>query len=231
MQPTIQAATEPSPRVLALVKDLGSDEFAIRQKAQHELEQLGPAALPSLKTILSGNLTDETRTRIGAATRRIADERRFGPSIITLHYTDAPLAEVLQDFAGQADADLGVNRTEIRAYVQSRKATVNLDHADFWTALSAVELASGLHTRPGDNGQLILDNTNPMWMGQFGDRSLARVSGPCIVAPQSISMFMQYGRGNTAPMTLQLVAMVEPKLRVVRETRCANASTTRETRC
>ena len=121
------------------------------------------------------------------AMQRIADQQQFGPSVITIHCTDAPLQGVLEDFAHQAGADLGVYRPEIRGYLQSHKITLNLQRADFWTALQAIEDGSGLHLRPDNDGRMILDNMMGFWRGQMGDRSLRRIAGPCLIAPTSIN--------------------------------------------
>jgi len=212
--PATQPATRPTPQVLALVNDLTSDQFATRQKAQQDLEQMGQPVLAQLQAILDGPLSDEARTRVRTAMRRISDQRQFGASVITIHCTDAPLAGVLEDFARQASAEMGVHRPEILQYLQPRKITLNLERADFWTALQAVEDASGLHLRPDSDGQMILDPMMGFWMGQMGDRTRARIAGPCLVAPLAIQWSMQYAN-NMSNLNLQLMATIEPKLRVV----------------
>jgi hypothetical protein len=215
-QPTAQQPVQPSQQILDLVKDLSSDQFAVRQKAQHDLEQMGQSALPQLQAILATQLPDEARTRVGAATRRIVDEQLFGPSVITIHCTDAPLEGVMQDFAHQAGADLGVGRPEIRAYLQTHKISLNLDHANFWTALQAVEDGSGLHARPDTDGRMILDNMVGFWMGQMGDRSVSTIAGSCLIVLPGFNVNVEFRRGgNVSNLNLNLNVMVEPKLRVV----------------
>jgi hypothetical protein len=216
--PSTQPTTRPTPQVLALVHDLTSDQFSTRQIAQQTLEQMGTEVAPQLRDILQdSSLSDEAAARIRTALLRIQEGRQFGASVITIHCHDAPLAGVLQDFASQAGADLGVDRPEIRPYVSSRRISLNLDHADFWTALRAVEDGSGLHARP-DVGvaQMILDNS-PGWFQPWSDR--ARVFGPCLIIPQSVSWTLQFGAGvNTSSiLNINLAAKVEPKLRVVGE--------------
>ena len=213
--PSTQPTTRPTPQVLALVHDLTSDQFSTRQIAQSKLEQLGEEAAPQLQEILrDSNLSDEAAARIRAALLRIEQGREFGPSVITIHCHDAPLAGVLQDFASQAGADLGVNRPEIRPFVMSRKISLDLDHVDFWTALRAIEDGSGLRARPENvSGRMILDNTG--WLQPWSDR--ARAFGPCLIAPQAVTWSIQFGRGGnvSSNLSVQLTAMVEPKLRVV----------------
>ena len=160
--PSTQPTSRPSPRVLALIHDLTSDQFSTRQIAQNKLEQMGEEATPQLQEILKDSiLSDEASARVRTALLRIQEGRQFGPSVITIHCHDAPLAGVLEDFAGQAGADLGVDRPAIREFVASQKISLDLDHVDFWTALRAIEDASHLHPRPNNgNGQMILDRSN-----------------------------------------------------------------------
>jgi hypothetical protein len=212
--PATEPTTQPTAKVLALVNDLTSDQFAVRQKAQQDLEEMGQPVIPQLQAILDGTLTDEARTRVRMAMQRISEEKQFGASVITIHCTDAPLQGVLEDFAHQAGADMGVYRPEIRGYLQSHKITLNLQRADFWTALQAIEDGSGLHAHPDNEGRWVLDNMMGFWMGQMGDRSRARVAGPCLIAPNSITWSLVYAN-NASNLNLQISAMFEPKLHVV----------------
>jgi hypothetical protein len=50
-------------QVAQLIADLDSDEFTVREKATHDLEQLGEPAAPPLRLALQGNLSLEARRR------------------------------------------------------------------------------------------------------------------------------------------------------------------------
>jgi hypothetical protein len=210
------ASTQPaSPDVVALVRDLTSDQFSVRESAQKELEGMGDAVVPELQGLVGGDLSGEARARIGVIIGRIHEERQFGGSIITIHCHDAPLENVLRDFAQQAGgADLGLDRPQIQDYLKSHKISLDLDHVDFWTALQAIEDGSGLHIRQDTNGQMILDNIG-FWFGQMGDRAHSCIAGPCMICPQSIDWHTQFtSRGVTSFLNVQLMAMVEPKIRL-----------------
>ncbi|MGD0540024.1 MAG: hypothetical protein ABSB33_00765 [Tepidisphaeraceae bacterium] len=213
--PSAEPTTHPTPQVLALVRDLTSDQFSTRQIAQSKLEQMGEEAAPQLQEMLKDStLSDEAAARIRAALLRIQQGRQFGPSIITIHCHDAPLAGVLEDFASQAGADLGVDRPEIRPLIASKKISLDLDHVDFWTALRAVENGSGLHAGSGNgNGRMILGNFD--WYQPWRDH--ARVFGPCLIAPQSVTWSIIFGPGaqTSSNLSVQLAVMIEPKLRAV----------------
>jgi hypothetical protein len=210
---TTQPATMPSPQVVALVNDLTSNQFSARESAQKKLEAMGDDVVGQLESLMAGNLPDEARARIAVIIRHVHEAKQFGPSIITIHCKNAPLEDVLRDFAQQAGGPgLGLDRPQIQDYLKSHTITLDLDHADFWTALQAVEDASGLRVRPDTDGQMILDNVG-FWFLQAGDRSHACVAGPCLIAPQSVVWSTQFnGRGSTSFLNLQLIAMVEPKI-------------------
>src|SRR5262249_13570821 len=69
------AAAFDSKRITALIADLDSDRFAVREQASRELAQLGEAAETALQNILKGSPTVETRRRAEALLAKIA-----GPS-------------------------------------------------------------------------------------------------------------------------------------------------------
>lgn len=221
-EPTTQPAlTQPSPQVQAAVDDLINDDFGIRQAAQQKLVEMGQSIEPQLRALLNDDLSDEVRSRINGALRQIEENRILGPAIITLHYHDAPLEDILADFSAQAGAELGISRTRIAEYAKSRRASVDLDHASFLAALQEVSEAGAL--RPGLSGSnsLVLmpgrSNANLPPFNIFNSR--AQTVGAFTVFAQSCQQnrSIQYGRGALAQsgLTLQLTAMAEPKLHVI----------------
>ena len=101
------ASSRPDAQVLELIADLTSESYDTRQSATRKLMEMGEAVEPQLREALKGELSDEARARVTAALRGIQDHRDFGPSVITMHFKNAPLATVLDDFSRQAGADLG----------------------------------------------------------------------------------------------------------------------------
>lgn len=69
-------AAPPADRVEQLLKDLGSDKFAVRHQATLELQQFGQAAGPSLRKALHGAVTLEERRRIETLLKDQADPRQ-----------------------------------------------------------------------------------------------------------------------------------------------------------
>jgi hypothetical protein len=221
-QPDVAVAPviQPSPEILAIVEQLGGDDFAARQAAQKKLVELGSPALPQLRALLHTDLNDEAHARVQSAIAQIQEAEILGPAFITLHYSNAPLQDVLDDFARQAGADMGVRRPQILAYAKTRKASIDVQHASFWEALRIIGDASGLHPRPayGSNAKMTLDiAANNMPFDMFGD--FAQSFGPFMIVPQTcqLNRIVQYTRGaaSQSNLTLQMLAMVEPKIHIM----------------
>jgi hypothetical protein len=218
---TQPAATQPSVAVQAVVDELTNDSFDVRQAAQQKLVDMGPAIEPQLRALLGGDLSDEVRARINGAMRQIEENRILGPATITLHYQDAPLQDVLDDFARQAGADMGTSGPRIRQFARSRHASINLERADFLTALLVVTHAGGL--RPGLNGSnaLVLmpaqATANTMTINLFNPhrQTIGAFTVFAVSCRQDSSI--DYGRGaaDQSSTVLQLAAFAEPKLHVI----------------
>jgi beta-lactamase regulating signal transducer with metallopeptidase domain len=123
------ATTKSSAEMLSIVADLSNDSFAIRQAATEKLVGMGMDIEPQLQELLKGSsLTEEARLRVNEVISRLFT----APSKITLHYNDAPMMAVLEDFARQSRADLGIHRPQIADYAKSRRLSINVDHVSFW---------------------------------------------------------------------------------------------------
>lgn len=148
-------------------------------------------------------------------------ESLLQPSIITMHYKDAPLQGVLEDFAAQADADLGVQRQPILDYTKSRRISIDLDHADFWTALRTLSDGAGLRPQPyaGDARMVFQVNANAMFGGFDMFSDAAKVSGGFLIIPWMCrlnrSVDYEHDTDSQSVLSLELIAMAEPKLHVI----------------
>jgi len=89
------AAPDPA-RVRRLLADLGSDSFAVREKATAELEQIGDQAEPALRRALEGKPSAEMRRRVDSLLDRKKEpspERlRQLRALEALEHADAPEA-------------------------------------------------------------------------------------------------------------------------------------------
>jgi len=230
-----QPTTQPSPAVAALVAKLGDDSFKVREKAQAELIRLGDDAETSLRALLTTDLTPEAKARVEASLRKIQENRLIGPSVITLHYKDAPLETVLNDFTKQAGADMGIHRREVAEFLRGKTATVDVDHVSFWKALQEVSQSSGLGIPMYNNGKGRMTLEIPGRFGPGIDLTTegVTISGPFIVIPlqctlthvvnyghapgigMRVAMGMMGMANGNSQFTLNLICLCEPKLRIV----------------
>jgi len=199
--------------VAELIDRLGSDDFATREAAQKALEDLGDAVDPQLRGLLAGQIGDEARARINGVLHAIEEKILLGPSVITMDYKNAPVQTILDDFARQARADLGVHRSRIVEYVRDHRASIHIDHASFWDALNAIAAATGLRPAPftGDSA-MVLDTNEGDAPNIFANKLHQSGAFAIIALP---------GRWNRAvhlhpsASGLSLVVVAEPKLHVL----------------
>jgi len=217
-----QPTTQPLPAVAALVAKLADDSFKVREKAQADLIRLADDSEPSLRELVKTDLSPEAKARVEAALRKIDENRLLGPSVITLHYKDAPLETVLNDFTKQAGADLGIHRKEIVEFTHGKTATIDVDHVSFWAALQAVSQSAGMGIPMynNGNGRMTLEIAGRFGPGMDLSTDGATICGPFVVIPQSCMLMhvVNYGHGMgnaNAQFNLNLMCIGEPKLHMV----------------
>ncbi|HEX4053802.1 MAG TPA: hypothetical protein VHX86_06020 [Tepidisphaeraceae bacterium] len=214
---TEPAATQPSQDVSALISDLASPDFSVRELAEKKLMDLGPDIEPTLRTALQGKLSDEARARLDDVLGQL-DETKALHASVTLHYKDAPMTTVLNEFAWQAGADMGVREPAVTGYAQDRTASIDLDNADFWQSLRAISDATGLHPWVGQAGVTLSPSEQRTIMQiNFANR-YALETGGLYIAPQ----FTQETRttnynenADSSTLILSIDVIPEPKLHVV----------------
>jgi hypothetical protein len=92
---------------------------------------------------------------------------------------------VLEDFARQAGADLGIQRRQIVNYAKTRRISIDLDQVNFWTALRVLSDRTGLRPQPyASDPQMVLQlNANAMFGGFDMFSDAAKVSGGFLIIP------------------------------------------------
>jgi len=216
---TATATTMPSAQISSLIAQLDSPDFSVRQAAQNKLIDLGPDIEPMLHSALAGKLSDEARARLNDVTGRL-EESSLLHAAVTMHYKDAPLQTVLNEFAWQSGADLDVRQPSVTSYAQDRTASIDLDRANFWQALRAVSDASGLRPGVGAMGLTLAPSGQRAFMQIDLANPYARETGGLFISPRNCQEFrmLNYSVNQpAAPSTLTLAIDVfpEPKLHVI----------------
>jgi hypothetical protein len=91
------------------LKQLGDDQFAVRQKATKELEKLAESAAPAVRRELVDNTSAEARRRLERVLKVIDDparRRHLDRAIAVLEYLNTPESkEVLKNLAAESNDD------------------------------------------------------------------------------------------------------------------------------
>jgi hypothetical protein len=87
--PFLKPLLRPAPRgdekrLARLIADLDADEFAVREKAAAELEELGETAVPALRKALTGSPSAELRQRCERLLRKWEEPTPSGERLQTL---------------------------------------------------------------------------------------------------------------------------------------------------
>ncbi len=131
----------------ALIAQFTAAEFAVRQQAVEKLIAMGPDVVPLVRKALDETKDAEAKLRGEMVLRGIAERfgvridevaRRWkmnaGPSRVTLHVKDRPLAEVLRLLAEQTgNRPPGVSEDDGR-----RALSLDLDGATWWEAIDRI---------------------------------------------------------------------------------------------
>ncbi len=106
------------------MRRLGSDQFEIREAAQHELDALKPGSLPSLQAVCAGESDLEILTRLRPKMLQLVEAREVNPSGLTLHLHDVTLAQIAADALSQ---QMGVAEIPTPPDITGARAIFNLD--------------------------------------------------------------------------------------------------------
>jgi hypothetical protein len=138
-----QATEQPRHEQIAqLIRQLGSDKYADRDKATRELDNLGPAALPQLRQAQKDG-DAETRKRAKLLVSRIQD-RLLAQELLTakkvhLKVKDAAAADVVAELSRQSGYPI-----QIVGSAPTGKVTLDTGETTFWDALDQVCRAAKL---------------------------------------------------------------------------------------
>ena len=212
-----QATTESSDPVPGLIAQLDAPEFGVRELAEKKLSDMGPAVEPRLRQALGQNLSDEARARLNDVLARL-DEAMALHAMVTLHYANAPVKKILDDFAAQAGGDLGIDDPSVATFIAGRAGSVDLDNAGFWQALRAVSDASGLKPWIGQTGLTLAPDAGRSIIQIDFTSPCAQFTGGFFIAPQTcqeVRMIRYDGNQRSGFITLAINVVPEPKLHVI----------------
>ena len=132
----------------ALIAQFSNRQFAVRQQAVDKLVKLGPDVISLVQKTLEETKDAEVKLRCGmvikgidekhgiSASAKVIAARKFGyyASRITIRETDAPLAEIVSEFARQS----GNRPIVIHRQLRGRTASLNVKDMPYWQAIDAL---------------------------------------------------------------------------------------------
>lgn len=213
IQSTHPNALELSPAVQQkLLADLASDTWAVRQRAQENIVQLGPAALPMVEAALAKENDAEVRGALMTARDRINRDRILGPSYITIHLKNASPKDVFEQLNRQCFADLKVFPENLWEQQKWPAVTVDIEHEPFWKALNLIAASTGVTLNHYGEGLRLMRGAGFSAMGP------SMVEGPFLVLATRINRSQSVALANNSvrsDFSIQLAIYAEPKLKVL----------------
>jgi len=200
--------------VRRLVRQLDSPQLAVREAAEANLLERGPAILAWLPT--TGRASAEVQLRLGRVRQKLqqqAAEASVKTSTITLHADAMPLAKVLEAFRQQSGNAILDDRRQFGQLVTNPTLKVHFDNAPFWSALDQVLDQAGLTHYPFSEQQAI------HIVAASGASPAPRVGRACCTGPFRIEPIHILARRNLRQADGTLVVTLEvawePRLRII----------------
>jgi hypothetical protein len=157
-----------------------------------------------------------------ASTQPTSDSTAFAPAVITMHYKDAPLTEVLDDFVKQAGGDIGIHDAKVAEYAKTAIVSIDLEKANFWDSMDALLNADQLHCTNGPHLNLMVPFRGGGSIAGNGNSGLqpnATVVGLFHIVPETIEVDHSFDYNSAASQEMKLTftmdALFEPKLEKV----------------
>jgi hypothetical protein len=142
--PRTGAADEASDRIERLVKQLGSNKFADRERAKRELQAIGTPALEALKKAAGddGEMGRRARDLARELEQKAVTERVLGGKKVKLTFKDTPVIDAVDELVRQSGYNIQI-QGEV-ATLAKRKVTLDTGDTTFWPAFDQLCLKAGL---------------------------------------------------------------------------------------
>jgi len=197
-------------RVQELIRQLGSDEFATREKAASELERIGVPALEQLQKAAKSEDLEIRRTAeelVAKIQARNLAVTMLAPRKVSLDLKDISVTEAVVRLARQSGYAIQLAPGPV-----DQKITLQVRDVPFWEALSQLcqkagltENRAGAETNKGAYIQLRWGKGSELAAGSFGSVRL------CLLPRNQAQVSVPAGKDGEAVLILDAIA--EPRLR------------------
>jgi hypothetical protein len=211
----IVSGAEISDEAKRLVRSLNARDLGEREAAEKSLVELGPGVLPLLPQV-----SDRTPAEVADRLRRVRQallmrqvEASAQASVITLHATKTPLAEVLAALGKQSGNSVVDHREDFGEHPNAVNLSLDIDKQPFWQAFDKVLDEAGLSVYNYGSARSIYVINRPK--GQSPRSLLASYSGPFRVAPTRFEAEIDLQKPDNRSLKLFLDVSWEPRLRPI----------------
>lgn len=220
--PAALAATPPKPvlvelpidpAVLALIADLGADDYRTREKAGKALEAKGEKALSALRRAAAAPPTPEVGRRLAVMIRRMEHDRLVAPKRVTLSVKNKSAKDIFDEIAKQTGYKIDFQGGGGRA---DGKFSFEFADAPFWVVMDKVVEATGLGIQNSYDDDTL--QVNPY--NGTGSSPYVAYAGPFKFVAQNINANKSVQLANLGPggaarpsegVNLQFNVVSEPK--------------------
>ena len=219
-QPTAAAgpATRPAAVVALgdpaqLLGDLADSDWHVRRHAQERLVKAGEDAKPFIQALVEKATSDEARKNAQAALQEIDDNRRIGPSYLTLHFKNAPASEVMAEISRQCFTPLLTAPEHLFQQESFPTVTVDVDRQPFWEVVPKICQQLGVDFRHFQGGMHIMRS------GGMQAEGINRIEGPFLIVATQITFSRTRSftaKNEQTQFGMQIAVYPEPKLNVLR---------------
>lgn len=196
-----------------LLRDLADSDWHVRRKAQDRLVEGGEQAKPFIQQLIDKATSDEARKNAQAAIAEIDENRRIGPSYLTLHFKNAPPSEVFAEISRQCFTPLLTMPDNLFQQEPFPAVTVDADHQPFWAVVPKICRQLGVDFRHYQGGMRLMRS------GGMQSDGVSQIEGAFLVIATQISYSRTRLFASKAEQTqfgMQIAVYPEPKLNVLR---------------
>ncbi len=132
--------------IQSLIKKLGSNRYAIREKARLELEKIGMPALKALREASKSKDLEVSQTAgklVKKLEQQIITSDLLTPRMVRLNLKDTPVTEAISQLAKETGFDIQVDPND-REILGKRKITLDTGKTTFWRAFDQLCRKAGL---------------------------------------------------------------------------------------
>lgn len=141
----VPAVAKDDTKIARLIEQLGSDQFAEREKATKELGELGLVALEALRKAVKSDDAERRKRASDLLKQLEAQATRaevLAPKRMRLVYKETPLTEAVADFKKKSGYDLVLQDPDGK--LKERTVTLDTGEVTFWRALALFCEKAGL---------------------------------------------------------------------------------------